>query len=1212
MARGPSKFQRNQTNQALLDSLAAQKDAEEQRLNEAAERQQAAQQSAADAMENLRKGSGFMHEQLPQLLQDPNRDTLPRRLKGVFGASHTQFRSDLTSLVQSGKPFEDQLKELNKRQAQWGELSAADRAVMARQPEGAKLMSMYEDEQRRRRTEITLKQQQVERGATTAFKRDLDISASPTEIDASGNIRVRSTSEMIQGLSSHRDKAQAAYLAAQTDKDAVRTRIAAASLGTVGERLRRTQISQTREQSAEIAGLTDFMPTEVQPGMWTNPALATQRSAAARALQGAKQQLATLGPDALPEQQKTANELLKKMVDQLSRIDNTIKQGQQELEKAQIQSPFMSRMTARKEGEEDADYAKRISEKSAKWKGITGGVMSAVGTAAMVNAAFQQKTFDMPRRTIGAAAGIEGDMQSQILDSFSFSAASRVKFGGDVLYGDRTLGRSGYRLANQQAAQEMDRRRSAESSSMVGQGLTALGGAAMFLGGMAVGVTGVGAPVGIGMIAGGLAALGGAGMSAMDNTRIQEAGLMGSTMKGYAGATRAGQFQQAQQDILNSNMQRNKINVASQEALEGGLATYGQNIRMAGAWAVDPTSLVARAREVDQGAVSQAGTSAYDAYLKSRGYGKEEKQKYYYDPMQTGLAGKVLGVSKPSALSGKEASPVLRGGLLGAAIGLHEGDKPSAATLALAEAVRGNAEQKNRGQQEQDNFKTNVMNNRNSYFAQFGMGAEEWSTRISGVASRMGVGAGGKGAEAMTQNLYSMGLAGVGSFEQLSGNAEALANITGRADASGDLKRILTDAVKAGFDNSRTGQMFVQSTTALANSMGIRSTSGISQQLALGTRLLGGTEKDMEMMTRGMGGMSTLMDTNRTMGGLNFASFVAGGGLDLQGPLAQDAFDVSKNPQRALKVQADKVRIQKWKEDNAKKDSKGRLTNEAEDMYKMLGEQEFKDIDPAMRNALVLGGFGGVDKFSKAAMSGQNVVQAMGGQQGNIRNLMKQIDAGKMKEPEARLALERIMVRGQDMAGKLGVGEADRRAFSIAGLSETLGEGGQDLLKRIGITDLGDLNGQQAKGEAAAKAAATIQREQIAAKSALLAQGQTTRGRMSGKDLEGMADVNGKIRFMTQSGKGEQQEISLDAAQRVRSGIGGGRPEASLSGTEKAFADFLKENNKISAAMQQQMMSTLESVASGKTQEVVVRNWEDMMFAQSRFFGTKIIDQAGK
>lgn len=1009
--------------------------------------------------------------------------------------------------------------------------------INAMGPKGVSVLSEFERNRTRQERDIASANRTIMQHAGTEFRQNIEIQSAPTYIDDTGSMRTRGVAERLSSLAPQAEKLQGLL---QTEKAADKQSLIKQQLTDLYSKKRQLSITGTRDSAVSIAEKMNFTPVETSPGMWSSPSLSAQRNTAQVALKEAQQLKSALGTDALPEQQKQANDLLKKMVDQLARIDNGIQQGQKELAGARVSAPIISKLMNRNDGEDDSSFAGRIAQRSGVIKGVGAAVFNTAAVATQTIAAIKAMTFDMPGRTTGVMSSSEGGLQNQFLESLTYGAQSRARFGGDILFKDPTLGRSGYAMAGKAATAELERRRSADEWALKGQGASALLGGAQLLGGVAAiaagGLTGIGAPLGLmagsSLIAGGIGTLTGAFTGAAGNTAAQESGKLdfAGPFSGYAAATRQAQFQQARDMFMNQSLERNKVGIAAQDAYGSNLDAFAQNIRSAGAWAVEPADLV------------------------------RQTQKQTWNQTEGGFVrefSKLTGVDVP----GKTTTDLLTGG-----------------------ESRRIAEQQSIQEQSQQNLEM--------FSSKYGMTAGEWASKVGGVSSRMGVGVGKTTADqrqSAAERLYGMGLVGLGSFEQVSANAESMANLTGRTDSTVSLEKIMSKAVKTGFDDSRTGQSFIQSSISVANALGLR--GDVSERLSMGTRLMGGTEQDMAATARGMMQLPQEFDRNKMLGGVNFASFLAGGGLGQDAVTAQNTFDISKNPDRYLKAQSDIVRVR------SVIGSKG--GDNREKIMSMLDSQEFKDIDPAVRDALFRGGVKGLDQFSESAGSGLKSIAGITGADERIKGLMSTLNNSKLTTKQKRFEVGAAVRDASALAPLIKTGmDIDTASTAYqAALMSSMTPAQRGIFDKYAPAQ-GDYGAQKAEAEKKAQEAATIRRNEVASQAALITQGRTTaKGGLTADDIR--ADADGKFRF---AAGGKAMEISGDRAKAI---MKGGSAEG---GAESEFKKWAETTNKLQASLQTQMFSSLESVLSGRTQEVYVKNWEGLAAVMDT---VKQLDAAG-
>lgn len=124
-----------------------------------------------------------------------------------------------------------------------------------------------------------------------------------------------------------------------------------------------------------------------------------------------------------------------------------------------------------------------------------------------------------------------------------------------------------------------------------------------------------------------------------------------------------------------------------------------------------------------------------------------------------------------------------------------------------------------------------------------GMTSDEYTSAVS--RAQMSLGVGGGGGEGTANQLIRMSRSGYGSYEQLLGNMSSLSGISGKANSLNDLKNILGAAVASGFDGSRLGQKFVETTGKLASSLGLMDVSGLGTNLGAMARNFGMGERGL-------------------------------------------------------------------------------------------------------------------------------------------------------------------------------------------------------------------------------------------------------------------------------------------------------------------------------------------------------------------------------
>ena len=152
---------------------------------------------------------------------------------------------------------------------------------------------------------------------------------------------------------------------------------------------------------------------------------------------------------------------------------------------------------------------------------------------------------------------------------------------------------------------------------------------------------------------------------------------------------------------------------------------------------------------------------------------------------------------------------------------------------------------------------------------------------ISGATSQAG-----KASQlAMMAKVTRMGRAGVGSFEQITGNLGSIQATTGVAapeDNIQRLERVMSSAIAAGFDNSKMAQSFVQSTTSIARAVRTRDVAEAAGVLGRTATLSAGfgraTSRDLEVAASGIAGLEGFTgQTGGVMGGMKAINMARAG-----------------------------------------------------------------------------------------------------------------------------------------------------------------------------------------------------------------------------------------------------------------------------------------------------------------------------------------------
>ena len=112
-----------------------------------------------------------------------------------------------------------------------------------------------------------------------------------------------------------------------------------------------------------------------------------------------------------------------------------------------------------------------------------------------------------------------------------------------------------------------------------------------------------------------------------------------------------------------------------------------------------------------------------------------------------------------------------------------------------------------------------------------------------------------------TTGLLDLQQAGLGSFDTLIGNLGGLNQARGTNDNTGALREIMTSAVAAGFDRSRSAQQFVESVTDLSGRLGVTDTESLSKSLSFSSKLLSADSNSGRADEKGLSNAKNAMES---------------------------------------------------------------------------------------------------------------------------------------------------------------------------------------------------------------------------------------------------------------------------------------------------------------------------------------------------------------
>jgi len=163
-----------------------------------------------------------------------------------------------------------------------------------------------------------------------------------------------------------------------------------------------------------------------------------------------------------------------------------------------------------------------------------------------------------------------------------------------------------------------------------------------------------------------------------------------------------------------------------------------------------------------------------------------------------------------------------------------------------------------------------------------GLAPSDFMSHMNAVTNVLG---GGSSSMSQTQRMILLGRSGLGNFESLLGNVASINRVSGGANNLGQLEAVLGAAVAAGFDKSRTAQMFVQTGVELAKSLNLTNVGGASGMLSRAAAFMSPSGiADERSLAQAAQGIQTYGQFTAQRGGLmgalrSAAVFGAGGSI---------------------------------------------------------------------------------------------------------------------------------------------------------------------------------------------------------------------------------------------------------------------------------------------------------------------------------------------
>jgi hypothetical protein len=797
--------------------------------------------------------------------------------------------------------------------------------------------------------------------------------------------------------------------------------------------------------------------------------------------------------------------------------------------------PLLTAMMKRKDGEDPVAYADRVGDRAKQIGAVTGAVGALAYAGQAAYGAIQSQRITAPLEVTQMRYGIEGQKQSLALQALSFSPEAMVRFGG--MYGGLT-GQTGNSIAKQLAKQQTESKQSFDQNmGLMGIASTVIGGGAV-LGGLAMAATGVGAVPGLAMASMGAGMLGSSLPSLAQNPFYQQYG--GEDLAAKGAATYEKYNFDTQQSYIEAEMRKQQINIAKMGQYQTGLEAYSSAVDMVGSRAINPTDLA-------MGLTAISGSA-----------------------LPRPVAGGKFDIRTWKANTNYVSNSLDSRGINGA--------NAAANQVALSKTTPST------------DLESALQKMPEAYLSQYGVNISDYSRKAAQFSSVLGKGSVGRTDKAM-QGLYGMGLAGVGSFDQLLGNTAQMNAITGKADSSKDLREVLKDAVKTGFDTSRTGQAFVQSTIALSQATGINNVSAAGGLLSSTAALMGGRERDLMLAQQGIAGQSALM-TNPAVGGLFNVGFMTSG--NMKDPMRNVLYGLNQSPAKAKQAQNELTDFQKTLTAGGDSTAAGmayikahpELTDEARSLIRSAttGSNSANAASIIANNITATGKSNSTIGMFVKSLGGSNVQV--------IKDLDSELSAGKRKgETDAQWNKRRdsLVYKIQGATDSVAAAVGDVQGFDMntgaAFINSTLSESAKNQIKvSSGKTTLDTM---ESRGKEAKRTAAQFDSLRANANTSLMGLGATDAKKAMGTQIGGLLSslAKGGQNYQFSGSDFKQYEIEASRAQELLSG------KKAAGSTEEAFVKASKEEaGKFGA---RQAMSNLDM--GENVQKVQVMNFDTLI-----------------
>lgn len=310
--------------------------------------------------------------------------------------------------------------------------------------------------------------------------------------------------------------------------------------------------------------------------------------------------------------------------------------------------------------------------------------------------------------------------------------------------------------------------------------------------------------------------------------------------------------------------------------------------------------------------------------------------------------------------------------------------------------------------------------------------------RRTGNAANLAVGRRFEGLQASigdTERMTLLGRSGLGDFQSLVGNVASLNRVSGGQNNLGQLEQILGSAVQAGFDKSRTAQMFVQTTTELAKSLNITNVSSLAGLVGRSAEMMSvsgiADERSLAAAAQGMSAYGNMTSSRGGLvGALKTAQIFSAGSLIGSGAAILSGVSAPEASSMLAEVESGNISnpklnrlmtLQGGDKEAIKRQLKGVReggNTVMRGLTSAFGGAEFGQTMTEMTAAKQAGNTKNLEVLQKKFLARANEMgelQGMGGAGGEAWAMQEMADKGIVDTNVAKDVIEQKMNRGYDM-----------------------------------------------------------------------------------------------------------------------------------------------------------------------------------------------------